>query len=178
MIVCTPDHIEISLPVAAALLAFASKDDTREHLCCVGVDQDALCATDGHRAVQFGFATDGSSHHGKTWSRDYVETAVKIAKARKLATLELRFADCQTTTEGVFPPISRVMPDDGLRPAKEPVGVNPAYLADLEKVRKACDATGVLLSSMRGSCDPLGFTVDGTHRGGVRARVAIMPMRI
>lgn len=177
MIVCTTDHIEISLPVAAALLAFASKDDTRAHLCAVGIDQDALCATDGHRAVQFGFASDGTSHHGRTWSRDYVETAVKVAKARKLASIELRFADCQKT-DSVFPPIAQVMPEDGFGRTREPVGVFPAYLADLEKVRKACEATGVLLSSMHGSLDPIGFTVDGTVRGGLRARVAIMPMRI
>jgi hypothetical protein len=176
MITPHTDRLEISLPVAAALLAFAAKDDTRPHLCCIAISDGALCATDGHRAVMFGF-TDGTSiAHGKAWPRQHVETRIAIAKATKAKSIDLAFAEC---TDVVVPPYNQVMPQDGLKTGRTDfIGVNPAYLGDLEKVRKACDATGVKLTSLGGSLDPIGFTVDGGYRGGLLARVAIMPMRI
>ncbi len=68
-----------------------------------------------------------------------------------------------------------MIPDYGMEPT-DPVGVNPAYLADLVKVAKACEIPGVSLTNVKGALDPIGFTARG--RNGHTARVAIMPMRV
>jgi hypothetical protein len=171
------DHIEISIQLAQALLMVASSDETRPHLACLAIDHDDLCATDGHRAVQIALTTDGTNRHGCVWPRLYVETLIATARVAKRKHIELAFAAC--AADVTFPPISQVMPADGVAPeSRAPIGVNPAYLGDLDKLRKACHAPGVLLSALRGQFDPIGFTIDGTRTGGLRARVAVMPMRI
>lgn len=173
------DCLELSLPVARALAAFASKDDTRP--LGVGLRDGALCATDGHRLVRFerGYGyqfNDGTGpldrHEGKLWSRAYVETAVKVARAQKLASVRLPYADM--LADYVMPPVSQVVPDAGFE-ARNPVGFNPDYIGDLALVCKACDCKGAMLSGLRGELDPIRFEIGGTE---FKATALVMPMRI
>ncbi len=165
------DTLEMDLLVAVACVAFASKDDTRPHL-GVGIDHGAVCATDGHRLVRFETqAPDDAPMQGKAWPRKHVETLIKVARATKSDRITLRRADC---IEAAFPPVRQVMPQYGLEPAG-PVGVNPAYLADMKAVVKACGCNGVALASIKGEYDPIGFVADGREH---KARVVIMPMRL
>lgn len=177
MIAFDTAHIEISLAVATALLRFASKDATRP--IGVGVHRGALCATDGHRLVAFdldgtkpGARQYAERYHGKRWARSYIETLLKVAKAKKEPTLKLELAQQQ---DG-FPTVSQVIPSYALEPSKatDRIGVNPEYLADLAPVAKACEAAAVQLASVQGELDPIGFYVRGTD---LQARVVIMPMR-
>lgn len=174
MITVNHDHIEISLPVCAALLAFASKDATRPHL-GVGLDTSAgLCATDGQRAVAFLLEPAFPAVlHGKVWARSVVETAFKVAKAQKATTVVLPVAAaCQ---DHAFPPIAQVIPDR-LITARAPVGFDPALLfGALEATCKACGVKGAKLDSLADPLDPIAFTVNGPSQS---ARVVVMPMRI
>jgi hypothetical protein len=178
MIVYHPFHVELSLAVAKALLAFASTDKTRPHL-GVGIDGEAIGSTDGHAAVMFDAgwtAVDSakpSNHSGRVWSRVHVETAVKVARAHKQATVALNYADL--LPDGVFPPLSRVMPEPGID-ASKPIGFDPALVGQLEPVCKACECKGAKLTTLGAPLDPLGFTVEGPT--GLRARAAVMPMRV
>jgi hypothetical protein len=180
MITFTPFRVEISLPVAAALIAFASKDGTRPNM-GIGIDNGALGATDGHCAVTFdpscATIADGAKpelHNGRVWSRAHVETALKAAKAQKRQTVELAYVDCLSEAFR-FPPLSAVMHKPGVD-AHAPIGFNPAYVGQLSLLCKACDANGARLTSANGELDPLGFTVAGAD--GLSARAAVMPMRI
>lgn len=180
MIVYNPESVEISLPVAAALLAFASADDTRPHL-GVGINEGALCATDGHQLVRFDLDTceqrDGATptaHNGKVWAAKRVEIAAKVARLEKRKTVVLNYADCETAY--TFPPACHVIPKAGIT-AREPIGFNPSYLANIAKICKAVGANGAKLTSLKGSLDPLGFRVEGPH-GGLAATAVVMPMRI
>jgi len=165
-------HIVIDLSVAAALLAFAGKDETRPSI-GVGIDQGSVCATDGHRALAFEPVSHIANHwQGRRWSRAQLETLVKVAKATKAKELQLPLATASEPK--TFAPVWRVMPDYGVEPESgESVGVDPEYLADLGKVAKACDVKAVQLTSIRHPLDPIGFKAIGAHT----ARVAIMPMR-
>lgn len=181
MITFHPFHVEVSIPVAMALLAFASKDDTRQHL-GVGIEQGKLCATDGHVAVMFEDCTvaDGArpeEHESRVWARSFVETAVKVAKATKAKAITLQYG--HMLRDSKFPPLHQVMPADGVVPCATYIGVDPKYLGQLSLVAKACGQAGVRLVSLRGELDPIGFrVVGGLKRAPVTARAAIMPMRI
>jgi len=167
-------HIVIDLSVAAALLAFAGKDETRPSI-GVGIDQGSVCATDGHRALAFEPCPDAlwcARWQGRRWSRTHLEQQVKIAKATKAK--ELSLWEGHASEPKTFAPIWRVMPDYGVEPKRdESIGVDPEYLADLGKVAKACGVKGVQLTSIRHPLDPIGFKAIGAHT----ASVAIMPMR-
>lgn len=168
--------VVLSLDVANALIAFASKDVTRPHI-GVGVDQGSLCATDGHRAVAFEPCEDAEwcrNTQGKVWPRAHVETQVKLARAVKAKEVRLELEHAK----GGFPEVWRVVPDYGMEPtgAAVGVGVDPAYLADLGKVAKACGVNGVKLTQLKGDRDPIGFTA--ASKAGHTARVVIMPMRL
>jgi hypothetical protein len=172
--VIDPETIQLSVSVAAALIAFASKDDTRPSV-GVGVDNGALCATDGHRAVAFtADARVPSIMQGLSWARRHLETLVKVAKAQKADLIMLERKD----SRGVcFAPVSQVLPDYGMEAKGYEIGLDPAYLADLGKVAKACGAKGVKLTEAKGDLDPIGFRT-ASHTGDLTARVVIMPMRI
>ena len=178
MITFHPFHLELSLPVAMALLAFASKDDYRAHL-GIGIEDGAVGATDGHTAVLFEACAveDGgnpAAHDRRVWSRATVETAVKVARAHKAKTVTLQyglFLDGPT-----FPPLRQVLPEDGISGNDCAIGFNPKYVGQLSLVAKACGAEGVKLTALRGGLDPLGFRATGTE--SVTARAAVMPMRI
>lgn len=166
----TFETLTLSLDVAAALVAFASKDTTRPHL-GVGIDDGAVCATDGHRAVQFK-ARDVAIKNSRVWSRAHVETAIKVSRAQRAATVVLNFADC--LLDSVFPRVAHVIPEQGFC-ARESVGLDPALLAGLEKVCKACGVKGAKLTALRGSLDPVRFDAVGPTQD---ATVVLMPMRI
>ena len=159
MIIYQIDYIEISLPVAAALLEFASKDKSKPE-CSIGVQAGALCATDGFSAVVFYSAeqTDVVRRGGAVWARTAVQLAVKVAKAEKAKTIRLEYASALPDLS--LPPISQVLPDYAVK-AKEPIGFNPEFFARLCSVTKARDAPGAVLTSAKGPLDPSGFTVTG-----------------
>jgi hypothetical protein len=182
MITFHPFHLEVSLPVAKALLAFASKDATRQHICGVAIEDGKVCATDGHTAVMFdgaivvaGGERAAADVNSRVWARSLVETAVKVARAEKRDTILLQYG-LMLPVDVRFPPLARVMPDDGIEGNDCPIGFNPSYTANLAAVAKACGHDGVMLTSLRGALDPIGFRATGTE--GISARAAIMPMRI
>jgi hypothetical protein len=175
MITFHPFHLELSLPVAQALLAFTSKDSYRQHL-GVGIDGRSVCATDGHTALLLDGATfadgaDPSAVHGKVWNRATLDTAIKVARATKQP-VTLQYGTCQPLP---FPPIRQVLPADGIAGNDCPIGFNPAYVGQLSLVAKACGAEGVRLTALRGALDPIGFRVSGD---GLDAHAVIMPMRV
>lgn len=172
-IVCHPDYLQLSLAAAKALLAFASDDATRPAL-GIGIDAQHVGATDGHAAMRFeraaiGFPNYLKPYTGKSWSHDYVATALKIARAKKAATVELPF---DALREG-FAPLCRVWPEYDVD-AHEPIRFDPMYIAALAHVAKACGTKGVELSSARAELDPLAFRIDGPEG---TASVVLMPMR-
>lgn len=77
-----------------------------------------------------------------------------------------------------YPPVDQVVPNYASaerEPVKpEPLGVNPAYLADLVAVTKAAGARGVLMHHGT-PLDPIEFEVSGTEGAW---RVVVMPMRV
>lgn len=175
MITWFDTSIVVSLDVAAALVAFASKDETRLST-GIGVDKGSLCATDGHRAIAFepnATYTQGP-WQGRRWTRAQVETAIKVAKAQKSPEIRLELEQAPAQT---FAPIWRVVPDYGLEIPKRTtaIGIDPALIADLGKVAKACDCKGVQLTQAKSDLDPIGFQVQGPAHS---ARVVVMPMRI
>lgn len=167
------DRLELAVPVAVALLAFTSKDTTRSHL-SVGIGGNAVCATDGHTLACFEARTAAPPDRlqGKVWSRSHVETAIKVAKARK-ESVALSYGE--TLVGHQFPPVLQVMPDYGVE-ATGAIGVNPEYLGRMVAVAKAVGVAGVRLTSARGELEPLAFKV-GRRDGDLSATVVIMPMR-
>lgn len=169
--------VHMSVSVAKALLAFASKDATRTHLCGVGLSRNdvgaVIAATDGHTLVSFPMVEESPfSHDRRVWSRQYVETQMKIAQATK-SDVVLEYG---CLTEGsAFPPVAQVEPKAQVT-LKSAIGLDAKYLARLDLVTKACDAKGALLSSLTGELNPIRFDVSG--REGQTARVTIMPMRL
>ena len=107
----------------------------------------------------------------KVWSRSYVETAAKVARARKSA-VTLSYADLLQTE---FPPVAQVIPEQAIS-ATGPIGINPEYLARLTLMGKACGVDGVKLVSAGGGLDPVAFATG--RRGELRGLAVIMPMRI
>lgn len=180
MITFHPSHLEISVPVARALLAFASRDKTRPHLCAVAVTETGLAATDGHAAVLFDGSTviDGAptwSIDGRVWSRAEVETALKRAVAEKRS---VRLAYSAMLPDVKPPPMRQVLPHDGIAGNDTYVGVDPRFLAALKAVATACGERGVRLTALRGALDPIGFRCSSVSSSRLEARAAIMPMRI
>lgn len=161
----------MTLPVAAALLVFASKDSTRPHL-GIGIEGPFLCATDGYRAVQFPLP-EGRYPDRAVWSHAQLETAIKVARATKQASVALVFAERQSERE--FPPLRHVIPEDGVD-LRKPIGLNPSYLGDIAKVCKACGVEVASLTSANGELDPVAFSVGNAP--GLTAKAVIMPMRI
>ncbi len=174
MIVCHLDRLELSLPVAKALLAFASDDATRPSL-GVGIDARTVGATDGHAALRFDrecIREDGKTlhlHNGKAWTHEYVSTALKVARAKKAPSVELPFADAKSG----FAPLERVFPDYEVD-AHESIGFDPSYVAALATVGKACGQTNVELVAARAPLDPLMFRVVGVE---LSASMVLMPCR-
>lgn len=64
----SPKHVKVSLPVARALLAFAGKAPLRPNV-DVGIDDGALCATNGYIALAFETATGAQGRCGSRESQ-------------------------------------------------------------------------------------------------------------
>lgn len=174
-----PDHVRISIPLAKALLAFASTDSTRPHL-GVAMHHATLAATNGHALLIVENSGDcrfdgarPENYHGRVWPHAHVEQALRVARARKEADVELRYAEARSDLQ--FPPVEQVVPDYGVE-LSGPVGIDPHYLAAIGLVTKALGVKGACLAAARAPLDPLGFTVGNAE--GLEARVVVMPMRL
>ena len=179
------DRVELSLPVTAALIAFASKDTTRPHL-GIGFQDGRLNATDGHTLLSFDDTcarTDEASMDrrmlrrvidGKVWSRAHVETALKVARAQKAPVVRLMYADALPDQK--LPPVTQAIPTYGVEPS-EPIKFNPDYFARMSLAAKACGEEGAVLINAKGELDPVGFLVGDRGKLGLSARVVVMPMR-
>jgi len=177
------DSVTMSQAMCSALLEFASTDATRTSISSVGVSDGSLAATDGHSLLRYDAPqrepVKAQALHQRSWSRDHVERAFKVAKLDKTDVV-LKY-DALQDSYIKFPPIAQVIPEPGFGKGKshkqEPVAVNPEYLARMVKVCKALGAQGCLLTSMRGALDPVMYQVGGRKGCDVQATVVIMPMR-
>ena len=169
--------VTMSQAMCAALLEFASYDETRPHLCGVGVSDGQLAATDGHTLLRYDAPqcepVRALPLHGKVWSRSYVTMALALAKLEKRDVV-LKFDGMLVHAQ--FPPIAQVVPEPGFGKGTS-LAINPEYLARLVKVAKACQNQGVLLTSMRGELDPVMYQCSGRRGVTLEATVVIMPMR-
>lgn len=196
MITNRETYLELTPAVCKALLAFASYDDTRSHLCGIGIDKGAVCATDGHTAVRFNTYV-GDTHNGWVFPREYCETQMKLAAAIKSPMVHLDWCKASALVH-VFPPLDSVIPKTAkisVAPADMPA-FNTNYLARLEAVSKACTQTrepGVKLKkgekgspvppaqikNLGGPFDPIVFCVgNNSGRFAHYATVVIMPERL
>lgn len=172
-------HVQVSLPVARALLAFAGKDPLRPHV-GVGIDDGALCATNGHIAVAFETATtvleDGAApatQNGAVWSHAHVTSALKTARARKRQTVVLRYSDRLSDCQ--YPRLAGILSAEGWS-VDQPIGFNPSLFAPLATLGKACGTHLASLAAAGKPLDPMVFTVG--NRDGLCARAVVMPARL
>lgn len=165
--------IGITVAMARALLAFAGRDQTRPHV-SIGVSAEgALCATDGHTLVRFRGAPLAEEWRGLYWSHDEVTMLLKVARAKKLDTIELP----SVTREMTFPPVSQVFPTAA--GVCSLTTVNPDYLGRMALVADACAASkrsrpGVTLIAGE-EMGPSYYVI--ACGGAVQAEILIMPMR-
>lgn len=173
--------VELSPAVAKALLEFASRDKTRPHLCAVGINSGDLCATDGYTALRFKDCGIPESYTGRIFPRAYVETELKAGIARK--TNVFLYFDNLSHETLKFPTLQDVEPKDRRVNSEDATGIDSTYLGRLALVAKACKGdsagkqNGVLLVSLTGALNPIGFEVGHNH-GDLNAFVTIMPMRL
>ena len=180
MIRFTESAAECTRSIANALIEFASKDTTREHLNGVTVEQGNLCSTDGHTLVRFMSADPGleaSRYDRRVWPLAYVKEQARIAGSK--GTVRLEWA-ALANDRVVAPPLKQVESFEGMG-AKEAVGIDSKFLARLEVVCKAAAyyakrIPGIVLSSLRGPLDPMRFET-APLGSGIAARVVVMPMR-
>lgn len=193
--------MSVSVAVARALLDNAGRDEVarlRPHL-SVGIDRGCVAATDGHTLVRFERAEVDPNGRmpaewsGRYWVRPYVEARLEMAlKAGRKSAVLLEWSAIET---GGFPPVTRVEPNDGAETLKREVGLNPAYLARLELVAKACrrerepgdkeapPLPAAVLTSIGDALDPMRFVVGGTEHIGYlsaqhTAHFTIIPLRV
>lgn len=174
-IVYSNEGITFPVAVGEALLAFAGKNIARPHVAVGTCDEAHLSATDGHTALRFLGCTPGGTqpmtYARSVWTRETVDRAVKVAKATKG---QVSLLWTERAKDLNFPPMSTVVPSAKMS-AKEPVGLNPDYLARLSKVAKACGQAFVALAGLGDPLDPVLFHVTGIS---LRAEVVIMPGRL
>jgi hypothetical protein len=179
--------ITISVATAKALLAFAGTDPTRPQV-AIGVDSGLLCATDGHTAIRF-FHVDRAAlepYEGRVWSAESVATAIKVARARKEPTIDLRLADALPGYQ--LPPVAKVCPSwasHRIADDQGPVSVSPAYLGRMGAAIDAITAhnggaqvSGAYMVHYSAPLEPIVYWLpldgDGLRLG---AEVVIMPRR-
>ena len=179
MIAFTETGVEISREVCKALLAFTSKDETRPSINAIGFNKGDICATDGYTAVRF-VSNNPRKQTLVGFSRKYADTQCKIAAAQK-SSVVLAYENAPRT---VFPPLDQVEAKEFKIQSSAPIGVNADYLSRLQLVCKACKGPNVRsippaqFFSLTGGLDCIGFVVDGTAEGGLRAIVTLMPVRL
>ncbi len=169
--------ITLTTSVAKALLKFASTDKTRPSLASIGISQGGLAATDGFAACQFYLDVD--PYEALTFDRHWfprhlVETALKVAVARKNGTFTLDPNSESTTGHGrteLFPPLPEIIPLAGAISTIDHLNINAAYLALLPLVTKACETEHCSLT-VANIDQPVRFDIKGRN---VSAVVIISP---
>lgn len=178
-----------------ALLAIASKDTGRAHLCGVGVVGSTLYATDGHRAVRVEHPDMGPVHVATTDGRvlipsDFLARVAKMAHARDSIEIVIDYDDrtvaatvgSHTISEDLpdtygQPEYARVFPDVSQYEGNGCMGINPAYLADLAKLAKAVDgAPEWLMHTPTDTLSPIAFA--SPNVAGPRWTYIVMPTRL
>ncbi len=176
--------MQLSKQDIAALLAFTCKDEARAHMTCVYFEpaDGSAVATDGHTLVVRKSPSRESVKPFSVSAKDLATAAkfadknndvVVTAEALTVAGHTIRTA----TVSGQFPPYREVLAS-AKRGGCVRFGVNPAYLARLEKVTKASSSVNfaVLLETGEDESSPIHFSasaVDGTQWSGL-----IMPIRV
>ncbi len=169
--------ITLTIATAKALLKFASTDKARPSLASVGISQGGLAATDGFAAVQFYIDIDpytATTYDRMYFPRAYVETALKVAVARKEATLKL---DHENHSLGgirlhrQFPPLPEIIPLAGAISTIDHLNINAVYLALLPLVTNACETEHCSLT-VANIDQPVRFDIKGRS---ISAVVIISP---
>lgn len=176
-----------------ALLAFASRDATRPHLCQVHFEpaEGRATATDGHslvrvancgrdpRAGGFGVSVGDFRRASKLVTRKHDELRVRHESGKVRFTAvrgddALLASAAARATDMAFPPLADSLfpPTDGA-PAAPVIGVDMALLARVELVQKAAGAAGV---RVRLSDDPLApIRLDAGDDAGTVWTALVMP---
>jgi hypothetical protein len=154
----------LSKPELRALLAHASEDETRPHVCGVGFfpQKGAACATDGHRLALLE-CDEKSDVAAFIVSRATLEAAMKACPAKgaigvsrerltvheaaalgpALSTIAPTMTLAVPPVLASFPPYEHIIPGDYRGNAdREPApcfGVNARYLADVALCAAACE---------------------------------------
>lgn len=177
-----------------ALLAHASKDDTRPQLVCVRFDRGHAVTTDGCRIACLDVQSADRDGPAGSVPRAALELALKVASRAKdeiHVTITPEEAPCyeiRVTRDGEtlyqaggtvdpggpFPDWRQVIPPTDRSDAPAPViGVNPAYLADLALVSKAIGADTAIEMRAGDAYSPILFVARYASR---EWRVVIMPV--
>lgn len=185
----TDDALIVPIELAAALMQFASDDPARPHMSGLGLDACHIGATDGHTCARAMGCDPGTakappaSRDRSCWSGEYVETAIKVAKATKSPTIALAWS---ARLDAEFPPLEQVVPGARTIACSEAVGQCAEYLARLVKVAHAVQggrrtsrsaAQPVALEHAAGPLDPVVWRVPGLN-GSPDVQVVIMPVRL
>lgn len=153
--------IELSRPEIAALLAHASSDETRPHICCVHFRMSTSVlveTTDGHRLARLSGSAPNYNGPVADWlaSREVVEAAADSCRRMKADFVRFMppgyaivsdpgFVHETVTTPTIaedvkFPPTDHVIPTYSIDGLGLPSELNGDYIADLGLVAKAANA--------------------------------------
>jgi hypothetical protein len=130
-----------------------------------------------------GIIAKNSPVQGRTFTREYVELKLRIAKAEKNDTVVLRF---ESLSDYRFPPLDQVEKTEQRTDLDLARGIEAQFLDRFMGVCEACRATDrakkdlpfVRFSYLGDPNEPMTFVVDDTTRGGNYARVTIMPVQL
>lgn len=179
------NSLVLSKSELAALLAFASTDETRAHIFGVALDPISGCifSTDGHRLLSYALPLTGKP---AVMSRADLERVQKAAGPKEMIRLEITAdgvlahigaASLPVRFTGATPPAAaQVIPEyDGSTARALSCGLSPAYLADLAKVAKAIGGdAGLRLQFGPNDLDPTLALFTGDENWSA----VIMPRRI
>jgi hypothetical protein len=189
----TARGLELLPEVAKALLSHVCLDQTRLHLCGLGIDGSGesawLCATDGHRALRMPIRGEVPAGVSSLFPVAEVNAAILRAKAGDVkghgdggATLIV--LPWLKATEVRFVPMSQVFPTETTRGKGDLPWVNPHYLADAARVGETfakATRTETMIAMRMGALgdkfDPTRFDLLGEN-GEIVAQIVIMPMRV
>ncbi len=185
---------ELDKPELRAVMAFASADETREHLNAVHFDAEAgaVVATDGHTMIRCNSMAKGKGAFTVPLAALQLAAKVMTRKAHVLrvsrfkddcAAVEVfdttnerspkRVAGWTPGTVDNFPPYDAVVGGLNHESAACKYGINPEYLARLALLGKM--GVKSLRPCATGEHDPVAYRGDG-H--GTEVLAMIMPMRI
>ncbi len=163
MITTTPTHLILPVLVAKALLTFSPKKAQYG----IGIDAGSVCATDGYSSVRFVVNPPISAEHNETlFDKAVIETAMKVAVARKEPVLSIPWQDnsdfpalhvLEASLEGM--PVAAVVPIDATL---------------FKRVEAVCKACGTLKAEFRVLGNALSISVRGEE---ISAGVVVMPLQ-